>query len=406
MHRLSLLYSGEEGIQYDARTLERMISGERSMDHKDAFGRLDAAAIQQLEKLRVEFAACWGYFEDVVRRQVALNAPAESDLISRLQTFLDRRYALLYSQLKDSGDAGVEVLAHTFRQVREFGIYIKALQDDGRPGALLFAYDASAAIIGGRLHAFLRFAAKAVLSADTLGGSSFAASPSSLSTFGALPLQTIAGPLPVLGAPTSLPLPPPYVPPWPAASGSAAHLAPARATYAQTSPASGSVSTPASAAQGQASLAPSSEGRRQKRVTYADSRSQQPASGSRVKAEPGSDNSVRDSNKHSPFCGQPAHSWLVGTRCSPVEAGKVMHPECKCAVMHPHLGIGAHSTWDCPLRYIQVFGRCPGFDQGGLRDPRAWQGDQLTDATKADWVAFIRKHRLQTAKGVGEPDLS
>jgi hypothetical protein len=203
-------------------------------------------------------------------------------------------------------------------------------------------------------------------------------------------------------------LPSPYFPLHLAASGHAAHLPPAPAAYTQTQPAFGSqaASTPALVAQGQVTPTTSFERRKSKRVTYADSRTPPYAPGSRVKAEPGGDNSGRDSGRPPPFCGQPAHQWLVGSRCAPVEAGQVMHPECKCAAMHSHLGIGLHSTWDCPLRYIQNFGRCPGFDQGGLRDPRSWQGDQLTDATKAEWVAFIRKHRLQTARGVDEPNFS
>ena len=345
--------------------------------------------VSSLKKLRAEFRSCWGYFEDVVRRQVALSGSAEGDLISRFQTFLDRRYSLLHIKLKDSGDAGVEVLAHTFRQVREFRAYVSALQDDCKPGTMLFAYEASSTIFSGRLHALMRLAAKNLLSADSLGGSSFAAPPLGAATLS--PQHAGIASLPAQGghsglAPSTLPV-----------------LSPLVAAGAPASLALGPASTPAPATPVPVAAPPPSERRKQKRVTYMDSPSF--AAGQRVKSETGGDSSAKDSS-HKPFCGQPAHQWLVGSRCAPVEPGRVLHPECKCAAMHSHLGIGVHATWDCPLRYIQLFGRCPGFDHGGLRDPRAWHGDQLTDAAKAEWVGFIRKHHLQTARGIGEPDFS
>ena len=59
--------------------------------------------------------------------------------------------------------------------------------------------------------------------------------------------------------------------------------------------------------------------------------------------------------------------------------------------------IGPHARWDCPLRYWAVRNQCPGFLSDGTRDPAAWVGDEITDATRLQWRDFAKT--LRPSKG-------
>jgi hypothetical protein len=58
------------------------------------------------------------------------------------------------------------------------------------------------------------------------------------------------------------------------------------------------------------------------------------------------------------------------------------------------LNAGYHASWNCPLRFWAVRGMCPGFLPNGARDPAAWNGDEITDATRAQWKSFDQSLRL------------
>ncbi len=48
---------------------------------------------------------------------------------------------------------------------------------------------------------------------------------------------------------------------------------------------------------------------------------------------------------------------------------------------------GPHATWDCPHRYIQRYGYCPGFNPDGTKDQAQWLPDNiLTRAAKDRWL--------------------
>ena len=65
-------------------------------------------------------------------------------------------------------------------------------------------------------------------------------------------------------------------------------------------------------------------------------------------------------------------------------------PPCRC---RDELGFpGPHATWDCPLRYFERRGSCPGFFPSGQRDPSAWAGDNITEETKRRWKHFVSAH--------------
>jgi hypothetical protein len=75
-------------------------------------------------------------------------------------------------------------------------------------------------------------------------------------------------------------------------------------------------------------------------------------------------------------------------------------PECKCGLRGvPRYVPGQHATWDCPLRFIKVFGFCPGFLPSGHRDLAQWQGDCLNRAGKDAWVALIESEEIPLPSG-------
>ena len=56
-----------------------------------------------------------------------------------------------------------------------------------------------------------------------------------------------------------------------------------------------------------------------------------------------------------------------------------------------------HFTWECPVRFYSNYGRCPGFQADGSRDPAAWVNNDITAATKQDWIDFIASQGLSSA---------
>ncbi len=71
-----------------------------------------------------------------------------------------------------------------------------------------------------------------------------------------------------------------------------------------------------------------------------------------------------------------------------------------------HLGL--HATWDCPLRYIERWGSCPGFLNDGSKDQAQWLpgGEVLTRAAKDKRVELIGEHilPLPNEPGMRAPD--
>ena len=132
-----------------------------------------------------------------------------------------------------------------------------------------------------------------------------------------------------------------------------------------------------------------------------------------VKPEPGQ-NPSRDgqgrASRDKPFMGQPQHGYVSGLDLAAVPAGQVWQPPCGCAGRAVFAGAppGLHATWDCPLRYIERFGFCPGFHPDGTKDPAQWApgGDVLSRASKDKWADLIDKYLvpLPREKGARAPD--
>jgi hypothetical protein len=115
-----------------------------------------------------------------------------------------------------------------------------------------------------------------------------------------------------------------------------------------------------------------------------------------VKPKPGSQRSKKEKAKDQSFLGQQQHGYVSGSDCATVPDGLAWSPPCGCR-NHGTLDYnpGPHATWDCPLRYIQRCGRCPGFRADGSRDPAQWLGGNiLTREAKDDWLKLLKDYNL------------
>jgi hypothetical protein len=127
-----------------------------------------------------------------------------------------------------------------------------------------------------------------------------------------------------------------------------------------------------------------------------------------IKPEPGSshgrDRSGPKVDKDR-FLSQPMHGYVSGRDLAIVPAGHHWQPLCGCRNNAAFAGAppGPHATWDCPLRYIEKCGYCPGFRADGTKDPAQWApgGDVLTRATRDAWLTLIEQHHLPLPRDAG-----
>ena len=49
-----------------------------------------------------------------------------------------------------------------------------------------------------------------------------------------------------------------------------------------------------------------------------------------------------------------------------------------------------HSPFECPIKYHATLSGCPGWTAVSTRIPACWNGDDLTDACRAEWRTFVR----------------
>ena len=434
VHRLSLVHSGDERLALDATQLALLVRGESMADFagedEENFRRREAY-VEHLKTLRRRWQ----------RVQAALSnrrLPGDLEITgvtTSIESTLARRYAAMKRAVGTRGAAATEVLANTARQCREVRAYFAQFKDVVNAHASdIEDYQSRVEYLGGRWLGLLRPAVEVVLSMESYDASKDALSlgrsaalapcrqpgravllPSGLARspertplhrqhrrrfpsrrfrcsalrlrplplWRALPFLlctflpcTLCSPggtwvqLPGLGyAAPPLP-PPPYQPP--------AHAALAVAAPSFAAPGPGSVPAPAGpAAKRKVSFADGSAGR------------QAVVSGPIVKKE-------QEQRLHSPssgFLGLPAHAWVCGANAAPPppqDGSASFMPPCRC---REELGFpGPHATWDCPLRYFERRGSCPGFFPFGQRDPSAWSGDNITEETKRRWKHFVSAH--------------
>jgi hypothetical protein len=99
--------------------------------------------------------------------------------------------------------------------------------------------------------------------------------------------------------------------------------------------------------------------------------------------------------------------------------GHPIHQPCSAEIIGPQLAVWpvpphhllcsacagcAHAHFECPARYAARLGDpCPGFDAAGARIPGDWSGHDLQRATRTAWTAYVARHGLTLALGVGAP---
>jgi hypothetical protein len=116
-----------------------------------------------------------------------------------------------------------------------------------------------------------------------------------------------------------------------------------------------------------------------------------------IKSDPGAPPPDRPAQS---FLSQPQHVYVTGVGYNAVPAGECRQPPCGCGAKHgPTYRPGPHATWDCPFRYMQRYGSCPGFLPTGHRDPSQWNGDALTRRAKDEWVKLIVSLNLPLPTG-------
>ena len=86
---------------------------------------------------------------------------------------------------------------------------------------------------------------------------------------------------------------------------------------------------------------------------------------------------------------RPVSAAIVGT-----SRGQPQAPKRPCSGGHCALA-EAHFQWECPLRFLEVYGKSPpGFTQGSptVKDPAAWVGSDITADTAKAWRDFLAEH--------------
>jgi hypothetical protein len=85
------------------------------------------------------------------------------------------------------------------------------------------------------------------------------------------------------------------------------------------------------------------------------------------------------------YVAKPCSALIVGPALGLARLGPGR--PCACAINAAFPG-RQHRTFECPLRYHQVRGRCPGWTPAGSRVPACWTGDDLTPACRDEWRDF------------------
>ena len=435
-HRLKFAYSPDDGPAYDAEPLRLVCAGERLSDWSSAKNLGGTAARSQYKQMLDELATTWADVVGAIQRNEHVAAPTTRLLTETVLNFVERRYSR-FALVLPAGRVREEILANIARQLGELRTYFEAFDKSLLDCFARMPYAQQAQWIGKRILTLFSPAVTFILAADGEGGdassaapatpaggsasSSAAPSPAFKSTKSILKSQPAAvsfadGPpppaynpyQPVYSPPPAAapaPSPGPYAPFYPAAMMFADGGGPGRAMHPSyfpslTGPAYGGA--PGGSYPGAYAPPPAPDG------AYAS----RPAAVA-VKPEPGQ-NPSRDgqgrASRDKPFMGQPQHGYVSGLDLAAVPAGQVWRPPCGCAgrAVFAAAPPGLHATWDCPLRYIERFGFCPGFHPDGTKDPAQWApgGDVLSRASKDKWAELIEKHGLPLPreKGARAPD--
>jgi hypothetical protein len=403
VHRLSLAYTSDTRLSTDGRVLAALLGCERLSDYagQSAVALGGTSARAEFRAVYKETEEAWSLCSSGIRAGQTLSSVAAGAFAAQINLLMERRYDRLV-RLLSAGPPRDEILANTHSQISEIADYIRDFDTDLMRRASKISYAEQPRFVGERfltaytacMTSFLDSATGPVPGGVSLPdllayGSGGANGPLAART----PAPTAVKHLPPPASPQPAPAlalqhtpmgpqqpPPPYVS-WPP-------FAPPPPFSFGAPPASGGFGggghgTP---------FSPPSQ---------SSSASSTPAPQPKAKPEPLTGKAAARRAAGHPFCAQPHHAWTAGSDLAnqPLIGGP-RAPECKCGLRGiPGYVPGQHATWDCPLRFVKVFGFCPGFLPSGHRDLAQWQGDCLNRAGRDAWAALIESEEIPLPAG-------
>lgn len=89
----------------------------------------------------------------------------------------------------------------------------------------------------------------------------------------------------------------------------------------------------------------------------------------------------------------PRSRWILGVRGQDLINWPSHAHQCKrCNQVQ---GAGPHATWECPQRFWELYGKCPGFDASGNRVANQWTpGGDLTPASRQEWKQLLNTNGI------------
>ena len=88
-----------------------------------------------------------------------------------------------------------------------------------------------------------------------------------------------------------------------------------------------------------------------------------------------------------PFLGKPVSGLVIGNNIALASLGPGR--PCSCAIASAYPG-RLHRPFECPIRFHQHLGQCPGWTAAGARIPSCWISEDLTPACRAEWANFAK----------------
>jgi hypothetical protein len=379
-HRLLLSYSQSPDmntIKFDqlGRTLSLMLRFDLPEMHviRSVTDASDADARDALQRRTARVKESWTSFLSTAAACTANTFADVSQLLRDLLDILRAKRQRLGSLLPSGNTATEEILLCTDRQIDNVGTFFDFIVPALEQAARAYHHHDRAQFINNRLATLLKPSVEAVLSVREkyeAGKDPFAQSlGSAMTAFGiGLPPPVYAPPPQVNpGAASAAALMPPPPPRLPAVALQQLQAIPPL-------PAAGGGQHGSGAGRGGAGAGAGGRG------SGGSGLAGHGASGGMGKLA---------------FLGRPVSAALVGRSLAVLQpaGGKNC---CNCNAR----GTGVadpHFTWECPLKYFDRFGSCPGFSRDGSRIAVSWSGDDITAATKREWSDFIQSKGLDPA---------
>ncbi len=385
-HRLTFAWSGDSSLDLEAKHLAMVCTCETLSDWAGPAGRQlgVAAGRTAYVHLREELNTAWLSLSAQVSRCEHVGAPAIAAIFELVEVFLEWRYTR-YAAVLPAGRLREEVLANVARQHEELHAYFAAFNHALTDRCRRQDYAKQARYAGDRYLALLGPAMAALLDGDDgTGPSSFrpssgggpAAAGSATARRSLIKSVSFESPPPAAQPATPAPAHPTATPPapspsaasWPPFAAGPPAYYPGGNPYAFVA-ASGPFSPPSHGPASWGGFVGSPPGSALSPGAPALGPQAPPAAPS-IKPEAGGGKA-----EDKPFLSQPMHPYVSEIDCASVPAGQSRRPTCGCANHKLNYTPGPHATWDCPLRYINQCGSCPGFNLDGSRDPAQWNGD-------------------------------